>query len=96
MPNPPQAATRSFERFGALAAVALVAIVVGGALHLAGEPTAGDAIWAGLTAAMLVPLTWSVARDARARALRRRRDRADLRWRARSRSASTSRARSSR
>jgi len=62
MPNPPQAATRSFERFGALAVVALVAIAVGAALHLAGKPAAGDAVWAGLTAAMLVPLTWSVAR----------------------------------
>ena len=63
MPDPPQAATRSFERFGALAVIALVAIAVGAALHLAGEPAAGDAVWAGLTAAMLVPLSWSVAHD---------------------------------
>jgi heavy metal translocating P-type ATPase len=51
------------ERFRTLAAVALVAIIAGAALHLAGLPQAGDATWAGLTAAMLVPLSWSVARD---------------------------------
>jgi heavy metal translocating P-type ATPase len=63
MPTPPQAGPRSFERFGALAAIALAAILAGAALHLAGEPAAGDAVWAGLTAVMLVPLTWSVVRD---------------------------------
>jgi hypothetical protein len=51
------------EHFRALAAVALAAIVCGGVLHLAGAPGAGDAVWAGLTAAMLVPLSWSVARN---------------------------------
>jgi heavy metal translocating P-type ATPase len=51
------------EQFRALAAVALAAIVCGGVLHLAGEAGAGDAVWAGLTAAMLVPLSWSVARN---------------------------------
>ncbi len=45
-----------------LALVALGGIVVGGALHLAGLPSAGDAAWAGVSALMLVPLTWSVAR----------------------------------
>jgi len=51
------------ERYRALAAIALAAIVCGGVLHLAGQPAAGDAVWATLTAAMIVPLTWSVARD---------------------------------
>ncbi len=45
-----------------LAAVTLALIVAGGALHLLGEPTAGDAVWAATVAVMLVPLTWSIAR----------------------------------
>ncbi|MGB2711053.1 MAG: hypothetical protein WBC33_06005, partial [Conexibacter sp.] len=51
------------EQFRALTAIALAAIACGALLHLAGRPSAGDAVWAGLTAAMLVPLSWSVARD---------------------------------
>jgi heavy metal translocating P-type ATPase len=51
------------ERFGALAALALAAIAAGAALHLTGHPDGGDAVWAGLIAVMLVPLSWSVARD---------------------------------
>jgi heavy metal translocating P-type ATPase len=45
-----------------LAASALTGLVVGGILQLAGLETAGDVAWAVTTAAMLVPLTWSVAR----------------------------------
>ncbi len=45
-----------------LAAATLVLIVGGGALHLLGESTAGDAVWAATVAVMLVPLTWSIAR----------------------------------
>jgi heavy metal translocating P-type ATPase len=45
-----------------LAAGVLVAIGIGGLLHLAGEPEAGDAVWAVATAVVLVPLTWSVGR----------------------------------
>jgi heavy metal translocating P-type ATPase len=37
-------------------------IVAGGALHLAGAPGAGDAVWAATVALMLVPLTVSIAR----------------------------------
>ena len=48
-----------------LTLVALIAIAAGGALHLSGLPQAGDAVWAGLVVAMLVPLAWSVARDLR-------------------------------
>ncbi|HXE46323.1 MAG TPA: heavy metal translocating P-type ATPase [Conexibacter sp.] len=51
------------ERYRTLALLALAAITCGGALHLAGRPAAGDAVWAALTAAMLVPLSWSVVRD---------------------------------
>src|SRR5262245_50893525 len=46
-----------------LALAALAAVLVGGLLHLAGEEAAGDAFWAVSVAAMLVPLTWSVARS---------------------------------
>ena len=37
-------------------------IAVGGVLHALGSPGAGDALWAGTVAVMLVPLTWSVIR----------------------------------
>jgi len=40
----------------------LTLIVTGGGLHLAGAPTAGDAVWAATVAVMLVPLTISIAR----------------------------------
>ena len=46
----------------ALGLAALFALLGGGALHLAGLPRAGDAVWAGSVAVMLVPLTVSVAR----------------------------------
>ena len=45
----------------------LAAIVAGGALHLAGRPDAGDAVWAASAAVALVPLTWSVGRALAAR-----------------------------
>jgi heavy metal translocating P-type ATPase len=40
----------------------LILIVAGAALHLAGAPTAGDAVWAATVAVMLIPLTVSIAR----------------------------------
>ncbi len=40
----------------------LALILAGGALHLGGLPTAGDAVWAATVAIMLVPLTVSIAR----------------------------------
>ncbi len=40
----------------------LTLIVVGGALHIAGAPTAGDAVWAATVATMLVPLSVSIVR----------------------------------
>jgi heavy metal translocating P-type ATPase len=40
----------------------LALIVAGGALHLAGAPTAGDVVWAATVATMLVPLTVSIVR----------------------------------
>jgi heavy metal translocating P-type ATPase len=40
----------------------LALIVAGGALHLAGAASAGDAVWAATVALMLVPLTVSIAR----------------------------------
>jgi len=51
------------QRFLALTVLALAAIAAGAALHLAGRPDAGDAVWAALVAVMLVPLSWSVVRD---------------------------------
>lgn len=45
-----------------LALGALAAIGSGGLLHLFSLPDAAEAVWAASTAAMLVPLTWSVAR----------------------------------
>ncbi len=43
-----------------VAASCLVAIAVGGILHLAGHPRAGDLVLAAGTAGVLVPLTWGV------------------------------------
>ena len=40
----------------------LTLIVAGGALHVAGAPTAGDAVWAATVATMLIPLTVSIVR----------------------------------
>jgi heavy metal translocating P-type ATPase len=45
-----------------LALLDLFLIGAGGALHLLGAPTAGDAVWAATVAVMLVPLTVSIAR----------------------------------
>ena len=45
-----------------LVAGVLVAIGVGGLLHLLSEPAAGNAVWAVATAVVLAPLTWSVGR----------------------------------
>ncbi len=45
-----------------LALLTLVLIGAGGALHLLGAPTEGDAVWAATVAVMLVPLTVSIAR----------------------------------
>ena len=45
-----------------LVVAALAAIVLGGALHLAGRPGLGDATWAAGTIVVLVPLAWSVVR----------------------------------
>ena len=41
---------------------ALVAVALGGLLHLLDRPAAGDGVWAASIAVMLVPLMWSVAR----------------------------------
>ena len=46
-----------------LAAGVLVAIGVGGLLHLLSEPAAGNAVWAAGTAIALVPLAWLVVRS---------------------------------
>ncbi len=46
----------------ALGVAALLALLGGGVLHLAGLPAAGDVVWAASVAVMLVPLTLSVAR----------------------------------
>ena len=52
------------ERSIVLAAIAVAALVFGGALHLAGYPTAGTAIWgaavAVLSAELLVEVVWTV------------------------------------
>ena len=45
-----------------LAAGVLVAIGVGGLLHLLSESVAGDAVWAIATAVVLIPLAWTVGR----------------------------------
>jgi heavy metal translocating P-type ATPase len=49
-------------RLRLLPLLTLVMIGAGGALHLLGAPTAGDAVWAATVAVMLVPLTVSIAR----------------------------------
>ena len=46
-----------------LAAVAaLLGTLAGGACHLAGAPSAGDALWIATIAGTLIPVSWSVAR----------------------------------
>ncbi|HEX8958940.1 MAG TPA: heavy metal translocating P-type ATPase [Solirubrobacterales bacterium] len=45
-----------------LAFLTLTLIGAGGALHLLGAPTEGDAVWAATVAVMLVPLTVSIVR----------------------------------
>jgi hypothetical protein len=47
--------------FRALAAGALLAIVSGLLLHGAGHTAAANALWGATVAAMLVPLSWSLA-----------------------------------
>jgi heavy metal translocating P-type ATPase len=46
-----------------VAAAALAGVAAGGLLHLAGEPRAGDAVWAAGTIVTLIPLTASVVRS---------------------------------
>jgi heavy metal translocating P-type ATPase len=46
-----------------LALAALVAVSVGGLLHVVGAGTAGDVLWAVSLALMIVPLAWSVLRS---------------------------------
>ncbi|MGB7589230.1 MAG: heavy metal translocating P-type ATPase [Solirubrobacterales bacterium] len=46
-----------------VALTTLLLIAAGGALHVAGLATAGDAVWAATVAVMLVPLTVSVVRS---------------------------------
>jgi heavy metal translocating P-type ATPase len=46
-----------------LALAALAAVIVGGALRLAGLETAGNALWATSLCVMIVPLGWSVLRS---------------------------------
>jgi heavy metal translocating P-type ATPase len=48
-----------------LAVGALLAVVAGGLLHLAGAPRAGDVVWAVSVGVMVVPLGWSVLRALR-------------------------------
>jgi len=38
-------------------------VLAGGAMHLAGDPSGGNAAWAVTVGVMLVPLSWSVARS---------------------------------
>jgi heavy metal translocating P-type ATPase len=45
-----------------LALAALSAVAAGGLLHLVGQPSVGDSLWAASVAVMLIPLTWSVLR----------------------------------
>jgi len=56
----PTLGAESRARLLPLATLAL--IVAGGALHLAGAPAAGDAVWAATVVVMLVPLTVAIAR----------------------------------
>lgn len=60
--NPLRAFASRFGIDAVLAVVVIVAIAVGGALHLLDRPEAGDAIWAAGTLLVLLPLTVSVAR----------------------------------
>jgi len=46
-----------------LAVAALLDIACGALLHLAGQPAAGNAVWAVGTVAILLPLAWSVGRS---------------------------------
>ncbi|MGI9556701.1 MAG: heavy metal translocating P-type ATPase [Solirubrobacterales bacterium] len=55
-------AVKRIGRDGVLATFVLVAIAVGGALHLADLPTAGNLVWGGATVVVLVPLAVEVAR----------------------------------
>jgi heavy metal translocating P-type ATPase len=48
-----------------LAVGALLAVVAGGLLHLAGQSRAGDVVWAVSVGVMVVPLGWSVLRSLR-------------------------------
>jgi heavy metal translocating P-type ATPase len=56
-------ATIILMRDRVLALVAFATVVIGGFLHLVGQASAGDALWAVSVGVMLVPLTWSVARS---------------------------------
>jgi len=46
-----------------LAFAALIAVSVGGLLHVVGLPKVGDILWAASLAVMIVPLAWSVYRS---------------------------------
>jgi heavy metal translocating P-type ATPase len=59
MPSHPLTAE---NRTRLLPLVTLALIAAGAALHLAGAPTAGDAVWATTVAVMLVPLTVSIVK----------------------------------
>jgi len=50
------------DRVRLLPVATLALIAAGGALHLAGEPTAGNVVWAATVVAMLVPLTVAIGR----------------------------------
>jgi heavy metal translocating P-type ATPase len=50
------------NRAGILAAIAAFAILVGGVLHLAGEPTAGDQVWRAAVALLAAELAYEVVR----------------------------------
>ena len=58
----PSAVLTSEGRTRLLPLATLSLIVAGGALHLAGAPAAGDAVWAATVGVMLVPLTASIVR----------------------------------
>jgi heavy metal translocating P-type ATPase len=58
----PSAVLTAEGRTRLLPLLTLALIVAGGALHAAGAPTAGDAVWAATVATMLVPLTVSIVR----------------------------------
>src|SRR5690349_8949563 len=44
------------------AAAALIGTLAGGVCHLAGAPSAGDALWIATIAGTLIPVSWSVVR----------------------------------